>query len=297
MTVTSSTKDGDQIYAEGAVVVWDSGDLPITNVMAGLTAIQHEKLFPNRNNAPASLSKALRSVSREAYNPASGEPIEPKRLQGRVGFDVRQIKGGTDMVDPVHLFSCVAEDDVVKIINPTDRLADPQVNSLMTQAIQDRYDEHRNLVHANTVTHVLNDLMTCNHSVPMKDSGGVYWCPDEVVEMMSTLASHWNGCFNTRFKISAWAQTVPATHENFEKIRVSVLQDLENRYNKIRDSIDLNATMHDNGKASRTARCYEMKDVADRYQDVLGNDASKYKQMADDLVDMINEAAAMDMCS
>lgn len=295
MTITDQ-KDSNTVYAEGAVVVWDSGDLPISTVMAGLTAVNHPKLFPQRNNAPASLRKSLVSVCRQAYQPAPGEPIEPKRLQGSVGFDVLHIKGGTDLVDPTHLFSCVADDDVVKIIDATGKLVDPAVSSYITGEIQQRYDEHRNLIHANTVTHVLNRFLSQNHSVSLKSGGGVYWCPDEVVSMAQTLAKHWNNS-GTGFHVAIYTQTVEHSHENFEKIRVSVLQDLEDRYNKIRNSIDLNATMHDNGKASRTARCYEIKDVADRYQDVLGNDASKYKMMADELVDMINEAAAMDMCS
>ena len=114
--------------------------------------------------------------------------------------------------------------------------------------------------------------------------------------MAQTLGQHWNGS-GTSFHIAAYAQTVDPSHENFEKIRKSVLEDLQRRYDKIRDSIDLNKTMHDNGKATRTGQCYEIKDVADRYQDMLGSDASKYKQMADDLVDMINESAALDLCS
>ena len=294
MSITDQ-KDSNTVYAEGAVVVWDSGDLPISTVMAGLTAVNHPKLFPQRNNAPASLRKSLVSVCREAYQPAPGEPIEPKRLQGSVGFDVLHIKGGTDLVDPTHLFSCVADDDVVKIIDATGKLVDPAISSYITGEIQKRYDEHRNLIHANTVTHVLNRFMSDNHSVSLKSGGGVYWCPDEVVAMAQTLGKHWNNS-GTGFHIAAYAQTVDPSHENFEKIRKSVLEDLQRRYDKIRDSIDLNKSMHDNGKATRTGQCYEIKDVADRYQDMLGSDASKYKQMADDLVDMINESAALDLC-
>ena len=294
MTITDQ-KDSNTVYAEGAVVVWDSGDLPISTVMAGLTAVNHPKLFPQRNNAPASLRKALVNVCRQAYQPAPGEPIEPKRLQGSVGFDVLHIKGGTDLVDPTHLFSCVADDDVVKIIDATGKLVDPAVSSYITGEIQQRYDEHRNLIHANTVTHVLNRFLSQNHSVSLKSGGGVYWCPDEVVSMAQTLAKHWNHS-GTGFHVAIYTQTVEHSHENFEKIRKSVLEDLQSRYDRIRNSIDLNKTMHDNGKATRTGQCYEIKDVADRYQDMLGSDASKYKQMADDLVDMINESAALDLC-
>lgn len=294
MTITDQ-KDSNTVYAEGAVVVWDSGDLPISTVMAGLTAVNHPKLFPQRNNAPASLRKALVSVCRQAYQPAPGEPIEPKRLQGSVGFDVLHIRGGTDLVDPTHLFSCVADDDVVKIIDATGKLVDPAISSYITKEIQQRYDEHRNLIHANTVTHVLNSFLSQNHSVSLKSGGGVYWCPDEVVSMAQTLAKHWNNS-GTGFHVAIYTQTVEHSHENFEKIRKSVLEDLQSRYDRIRNSIDLNKTMHDNGKATRTGQCYEIKDVADRYQDMLGSDASKYKQMADDLVDMINESAALDLC-
>ena len=120
---------------------------------------------------------------------------------------------------------------------------------------------------------------------------------DEVVAMAQTLGQHWNNISGSKFSINAYTQTVDPSQENFEKIRKSVLEDLQRRYDKIRDSIDLNKSMHDNGKATRTGQCYEIKDVADRYQDMLGSDASKYKQMADDLVDMINESAALDLCS
>ncbi len=291
------------VTADGAVCVWEPGELSFGGMMKALSAIGREKLFPNRSNKVQSLHDAVIDFARRSIKPQRGRPLKAFRLQdGICGFEVRQIHPQADMVDPVPLFSVVAgDDDKVSVIRHNQellsKLGEADTKSKSEAYIQQVYDRRRSLIHSSTVTSVVNRLMSVLQSTPIRKSGGCYWIPDTHLASIDAFANALSG-ESTNFEITVWKSTVSANEQTFKAIAESVKEQMRNRLEAVEKSLlDADKRINENGKQSRTAECYAVLDMAEEYKTFLGSELSAFQKMATDLSNQVNMAAALDFCA
>lgn len=289
------------ITADGGVCAWDSGDLSVTGLMQALTAIGKEKLFPNRSNKAISLKEAMGEFARRAIRPERGKPIQLFKLQdGVCGFEARQIHPAEDSVDPVPLFTAIADDDdVVSIIrhNPDELPKMDENLATCNKYIQERYDDRRQYIHASTVTAVLNNVMRQLKTTSIRRSGGCYWVPDCHLQDIQTFSDALAG-ENTDFSLNVLRSTVTANESTFKAIAESVKEQMKDRLEEIGRQLDnLETRQNENGKTSRTAECYAILDLANEYSSFLGSELATYQQMAEDMKERVSIASVMDFCA
>jgi hypothetical protein len=293
--------DNGNIVAEGGVCVWDPGELSLTGMMSALSAINKGNLFPNRSNKKPSLRDAVLDFGRTAVKPKRGHPLQAFALaEGICGFDVKQMCPESDHVDPVDVVTVIADqDDKVQVVshNPAILPKLEEHRDRVTLWIQRKFDERREVLHSSTVTAVVNRLMASLRSTPIKRTGGCYWIPDSHLGDITTFCDSLSG-ETTSFQIAVWRSTVAANQANFKAIADSIKAQMEDRLEKVANEVaQVDKRQNENGKASRTAECYAVMDLANEYSAFLGSEVETYKQMAEKLKDEVNMAAAFDFCT
>jgi len=288
------------VTADGGVCAWDAGELSVTGLAKALDAIGKTNLFPARSNKSASLQDAMSAFAKKALKPPRGKPIRLFRLGDNVtGFEARQIMPGEKEVDPVPLFSAIADaDDKIHIVKHSiPKMNEDGVVEKSEQWMQGFYESRRAVVHSSTVTNVVNKLMTTLHTTPIRQTGGCYWVPDtslpDIQKFSELLANE-----NTKFKLNVLRSTVSANETVFKSIAESVKQQMKSRLDAVSESLEsLDKRQNENGKASRTNECYAIMDLAKEYATFLGNELSIYQKMAKDMEERVSISAAMDFCA
>lgn len=289
------------IKADGGVCVWDSGELELTALMKALSAIGKEGLLPRRSNKKASLKEAAVAFAKRVLKPPRGKPVQAFPLAESVtGFDVKQMNADDKSVDPVPVVTVVAnEHDKVFIISHNDELL-PKLSvnkNKCEQWLQGFYDQRRLVVHANTVTNVVNNLMLELKSTPVKTAGGCYWVPDSQLETINTFCDSLKN-EKTNFHIVVWRSTVSANEQTFKQVADSIKIQMHSRLDAVTESlIHLEKRQNSNGQKSRTAECYAVLDLVKEYESFLGAAAEDYRKMAESVMDAVNTSAVMDICS
>ena len=168
--------NAQQIGIDNAMVVWSIGARSdYQAIVDGLTALQLEKLAPNRKTDNAVLRESLA----DTY-PGTGVMI--RALQDRDGFTVVQEKRG-------HTENDYANEAHAKMNGIGPKLDDFQdYNGDRQRQLTERFAYHmKNLARA-TVGALLVKCVYALHGTSCRDAGGAYWIPASQVSKWEAIA-------------------------------------------------------------------------------------------------------------
>ena len=173
---------------EGAIVYWNGAPTDRQKLTDGLTAIGMEDYVPCQRTEAASLKMALeefiddaiaeRRTTRTHKTKQDGERVQrdklvqPLRNQKENGFEVVDVTRKDDANDYVVDFAARVIDGQVRISR----------GYASQSKVQSAYEVYRATLGGSAIGGALIDIVKDLGGVTLRDSGGIYWLPDEKLE-------------------------------------------------------------------------------------------------------------------
>jgi len=269
-----------QISTEGVLLWWDSHEVPRVALKDGLMQAQSTELLPLFDPI-ACLKKVCDELVTATDMKVRGQPIDYRQLRKDVvGVQaVREIKGDKqNQYD--FLFSMIAYGNDLDSLSirfaKVDPDTAPQIASKMAdleKQAKDLWVAYKDWTPAKDLTDAMRRLVYKVKGVMLKESGGLYFIPEEAAEMFEQVASVIEAS-DTEAQFTIGVTDLTMNKRMFKKVMQALETEILAETGKFQDEI---ATLADNSKKMRRNGIERrLKDISDwtakveYYEELMG---------------------------
>ena len=170
-----------QVSAAGAVVYWSAGPTQRELIAERMRQLGLEGFIPPQRTSSAALKDALKAyaASRSEKRKGRDKLVQAHKQQSKHGFELVDVERNEDRNYYTHDFSVrVDEFGSVNVLNGyADR-----------SELQKLFDEHQSILTGSSVGQALVRLMAHLNGVSLRQSGGIYWLPEDSVDRWLAVA-------------------------------------------------------------------------------------------------------------
>src|SRR3569623_353938 len=173
-----------EIQISGAVVYWSAGPTRRETLRSYLEQIGMEELTPNVRTDAAALKSALSEYCANEKTRKFDLGVEPRQNQAKNGFEVMRKKRGAVRNEYEVAFSARIEPWGGLIVE----------GEASKEAIQEAFERHKAQLTGAAVGKLLVDLLGKLGGTMLRESGGVYWLPEEALPAFERVAAFVEEC-------------------------------------------------------------------------------------------------------
>lgn len=173
-----------EIQISGAVVYWSAGPTRRETLRSYLEQVSMEELTPNVRTDAAALKSALLEYCANEKTRKFDLGVEPRQNQARNGFEVMRKKRGAERNEYEVAFAARIESWGGLIVE----------GDANREAIQAAFDRHKAQLTGAAIGKLLVDVLARLGGTTLRESGGVYWLPEEALPAFERVAAFVEEC-------------------------------------------------------------------------------------------------------
>lgn len=281
-----------QIPDEGSLLWWDSGKAPRDGVKIAFKSVGYDSLVPLFDPI-ACLKVVADDLVTSAGMKIRGQPIEYRQLRRDVigVVAVREIKGDKrNAYLPLFSLGCQGTDiNNFKVsFFDVDTAQAPEIAQnlqSLEQAASALWDEHKEWLPAKDLTEAVRNLVFRLKGTMLKDSGGLYFLPEEHCAVFEQLATDIEATdTEARFTLGSFPLNAnPRLFKRlFEGLEAEVLFETSKMQDEVADLAGNSKKMRRNGIERRMKDICAWTDKVEYYEQMMGVAMPKLKQAIED---------------